>query len=51
MEERIGFAALREGFHRIGITWFNAAGGLGLEVYWKGPGVEKQAIPADILFH
>lgn len=51
MEERIGFAALKKGLHPIKVTWFNAAGGLGLNVFIKGPGMEKQTIPAGMLNH
>lgn len=51
MQERIGFVALRKGMHRIRASWFNGAGGLGLETSWQGPGFAKQVIPADVLFH
>jgi len=26
-------------------------GGLGLRLYWKGPGFEKQSIPDSVLFN
>lgn len=51
MVEKVGFAALKKGKHKIRTTWFNAAGGLGLEAYIKGPGMEKQDIPAGMVYH
>ena len=51
MQERIGFTALKKGKHSIRVTFFNGAGGLGLEVCWKGPGIEKESIPASVLYH
>ena len=51
MEERIGFAALRKGLHSIKVSWFNGAGGLGLDVFIKGPGLKKQRIPVSMIFH
>ena len=51
MQERLGFAALKKGKHSIKVTFFNGAGGLGLEVYWKGPDIEKEIIPASVLYH
>ncbi len=51
MQERVGFIALRKGMHRIRASWFNGAGGLGLETSWQGPGFEKEIIPARVLFH
>jgi len=51
MEERVGFAALRKGKHALRVTWFNGAGGLGLEVYLKGPGIKKNDIPSAMLYH
>ncbi len=51
MEERVGFAALRKGLHAFRLTWFNGAGGLGIEVTCKGPGMERAAVPSSMLFH
>ncbi|MBN2311044.1 MAG: alpha-L-fucosidase [Candidatus Hydrogenedentes bacterium] len=47
MVERSGQVPLRAGLHPIAVTYFNATGGLGLEVAYEGPGLPKQAIPAD----
>ena len=51
MQERIGFVALNKGMHRIKLGWFNGAGGLGLNASWKGPGFDKEIIPASALYH
>lgn len=41
---------LREGLHKIKLAYFQAGGGRGLELEYEGLGIEKQRIPADILF-
>ena len=46
-----GVIALKEGYHRIRITFFESAGGEDIKVYLKGPGMEKQFIQDDFLFH
>jgi len=46
-----GVIALKEGYHRIRIDFFESAGGEDLKVYLKGPGMEKQFIPDVLLFH
>ena len=51
MQERVGFAALRKGMHSLKITWFKGVVGSGLDVFIKGPGMEKQRIPASMIFH
>ena len=51
MREEFGKIALKAGFHKIGIEFFQKKGGLGLEVYFKGIDFEKQQIPAGFLFH
>jgi len=50
MVERSGNAMLNTGYHKIEILFFQAAGGKGLDVSIKGPNIEKQIIPAEILF-
>jgi alpha-L-fucosidase len=42
---------LAAGFHSIRITFFQGAGSMGLKVTVAGPGVNKQELPADMLFH
>ena len=43
---REGSAELRAGLHRIEVIYLEAQGGQSLEVLWKGPGVEREEIPA-----
>ncbi len=49
--ERSGAVALAAGFHSIAVTFFERTGGDLLEVFWAGPGISKQSIPAEALFH
>ena len=49
--ERIGKVALERGRHAIRVAFFEAGGGEHLEVLYSGPGIDKQAIPADVLTH
>jgi alpha-L-fucosidase len=41
---------LAKGYHPIKILFFQNTGGDDLQVQWKGPGFEKQLIPAAVLF-
>ena len=50
MVERSGVIGLKKGLHPIRVEWFNATGGLGLEVRWSGPGWTREKIPATALF-
>jgi len=49
MQERVGHVGLRAGAHKIRAEFFEQAGGEGLVVRYRGPGVTKQAIPASAL--
>ncbi|VAX27078.1 hypothetical protein MNBD_IGNAVI01-2951, partial [hydrothermal vent metagenome] len=40
---------LTKGLHKIKVEYFQMGGGKGLELFYKGPGVEKQLIPANVL--
>jgi len=51
MVEASGQVGLRAGYHPIRVEYFNATGGKGLEVHWAGPGIEKQAVPGEVLSH
>lgn len=51
MREEYGKIALKAGFHKIAIEFFQKKGGLGLEVYFKYADIKKQQIPAMVLFH
>ena len=48
--EKKGMIALSAGFHPIKVGFFEKAGGEDLKVYYEGPGIEKQLVPAEILF-
>lgn len=49
-EERSGDAVLISGYHKIKVTFFQAAGGMVLDASIKGPGIEKQKISPDMLY-
>src|SRR5690606_11163883 len=49
--ERSGTVGLRAGTHTIEVRFFEASGGETLTATWKGPGIEKAPIPAEVLFH
>ncbi len=51
MQERSGAVSLVSGYHAIKIQFFNKSGGKGLDVQYQGPGIAKQALPANVLFH
>lgn len=51
MQEKSGMIALAAGFHPIRVTFFEKTGGDGLKLYWKGNGMEKQAVPDHSLFY
>lgn len=48
--ERSGNIVLERGRHEITVDYHNQGGGAWLDVYYKGPGISKQIIPADVLF-
>jgi alpha-mannosidase len=49
--ERFGRIALAEGLHPISVVYFQRGGGAALEISYQGPGVPKQPIPSEALFH
>ena len=49
MVEKSGSVNLPAGAHPIVVTYFDNGGGDGLSVAWEGPGIKKQAIPANNL--
>jgi alpha-L-fucosidase len=51
MDERKGVIALAAGLHPLRAAFFQKTGGVGFNVSYMGPGVEKQAIPAGVLFY
>ncbi|WPP50840.1 alkaline phosphatase family protein [Catalinimonas niigatensis] len=48
--ERMGSVELTAGFYEINVEYFNEGGGGWLDVYYKGPGITKQIIPANKLY-
>jgi hypothetical protein len=42
---------LTSGKHSIVVNYFNAEGGFWLDVFYEGPGVTKQIVPANVLSH
>jgi alpha-L-fucosidase len=49
--EKSGKAALRKGYHKIKLTYFDSGGGNELKAYMQLETGKKQSIPASILFH
>ena len=49
--EAFGKAALKPGFHKIKVTYFDSGGGNELKVYWKIDNKEKEVISGNVLFH
>jgi hypothetical protein len=48
--ERTGTIELSRGKHELVVEYFNAGGGGWLEMYYRGPGIPKQIVPAGQLF-
>jgi len=42
---------IKAGLHPISVKYFQEGGRNGLTVSWQGPGIEKEEIPAEVLFH
>ncbi len=51
LRENFGSVALTPGYHAIKVHYFDKTGSQVLEVRYQGPGLAKQAIPANVLFH
>ncbi len=51
MIEKSAAVTLSKGKHKIVIKYFQMLGGLGLKLYWKGPGFDKTEIPESVFFH
>jgi alpha-L-fucosidase len=49
--EQSGAVALKKGYHKIRVTYFDAGGGNELKVFWWQNDNSKKMIPADALFH
>jgi len=50
-QERSGTIGLMAGKHAIRVEFFQGSGGKGLSASWRGPGINKQTIPAEAFFH
>ena len=51
MRGRSRFITLTAGLHAIQVESFAASRGAGLILSWSGPGIPRQVVPADHLFH
>ncbi len=51
LETQSGSIALKKGYHKIKITYFENAGGDDLKVSYKTPNSEETIIPSKFLFH
>jgi len=51
VQEGFSKVALKSGWHSIKLEYFQMGGGKALRVSWKGPGLKKQEIPTNVLFH
>ena len=51
MKEEDGEIELKAGLHEIRVEYFNGLGQNGIVVAWKGPGIEKETVPAKALVH
>lgn len=49
--EEPGAIALKAGYHPIEVKYMQCGGGKALQVSWSGPGINKQEIPEQVLFH
>jgi alpha-L-fucosidase len=49
--EKKGKAALKKGYHKIRVVYFDSGGGNELKVYWQPEGGKKELFPAAVLFH
>jgi hypothetical protein len=50
-EEKSGLIGLKAGKHAITVIFFELGGGEALIVQYKGPGIQKAYIPAEVLYH
>ena len=49
--EKSGKAALKKGYHKIKVLYFDSGGGNSLKVSMQPEGGKKEVIPAALLFH
>lgn len=51
MVTKEGIAPLASGYHRLRVEYFNATGGMGLKLEWRGAGVNPGELSADSYRH
>jgi hypothetical protein len=51
MEEKFIEVALEKGYHQLEVEFFQRGGGDGLILSWQGPGMEKQVVGEEYLYH
>lgn len=49
-KQKAGDIELTAGYHAIKVVYYNGGGGRTLNVFYKGPEIIKQYIPADVLY-
>src|SRR6185437_7084224 len=49
--EAFGDAALKKGYHKIKVIYFDGGGGNELKGFWQKGNEQKEEIPANVLFH
>jgi hypothetical protein len=49
--EKKASIALEQGFHAVEVRFFEKTGGDDLVILMEGPGLERQPIPSQFLFH
>jgi hypothetical protein len=50
-DEKQTRAALKKGMHKIRVSFIQATGGIDLTVKYSAEGIEKQTLPAAMLYH
>jgi len=50
-QESFGKVGLQKGFHAIKLDYFQMGNAKSLILKWEGPGIKKQEIPTEVLFH
>jgi len=51
LKEKEGTIALKKGYHRIRVEYFEKTGSDELRVSWRSNKAKKQPIPPEVLFH
>jgi alpha-L-fucosidase len=49
--EQAGKAALKKGYHKIKVVYYDGGGGNELKVFWQPDGGKKEILPSGVLFH